>query len=136
MKTKHNSDVIEAAGGLVWRMGAAGKELAVIHRARYDDWTLPKGKLEKDESWESGAVREVWEETGCRAKLDDFAGSVSYLAGNQPKIVLFWHMHLLDEGEFKASDEVDQLLWLSLEEAAERVQYPGEKTLLKNLPSD
>jgi 8-oxo-dGTP pyrophosphatase MutT (NUDIX family) len=62
-KDKHKSSVIQAGGGLVWRESRAGREIAIIHRPRYDDWTFPKGKLHKGETWEQAALREVEEET-------------------------------------------------------------------------
>lgn len=130
MSSKTN--VIEAAGGLVWRESPSGKELAVIHRLRYQDWTLPKGKREKNEAWEATALREVKEETGCRALLGRFAGSVAYLVGERPKVVLFWNMRTLDECRFQPSEEVDQLHWLHYESALVKLAYSGEIDLLRN----
>ena len=60
---------VKAAGGVVWRRGDAGLELAVVHRPRYDDWSLPKGKLDPGETWEEAALREVEEEIGLRCRL-------------------------------------------------------------------
>lgn len=136
MKSKNDSGVIEAAGGLIWRKGPSGKQVAVIHRPKYDDWTLPKGKLEKDESWESAAIREIKEETGCDVELESFAGSITYLVGERPKIVLFCNARLTDEGDFEASTEVDQLVWLSAEDAAKKVKYEGERALLNRFIED
>src|SRR3954470_19701929 len=63
-------DVVRAAGGIVWRRDERGAiELVIVHRPRYDDWSLPKGKLERGETEEQGALREVAEETGLRCKL-------------------------------------------------------------------
>ena len=60
---------VKAAGGVVWRHGEGGVEIVVAHRPRYDDWSLPKGKLDKGESWEQAALREVEEEVGLRCRL-------------------------------------------------------------------
>lgn len=122
--------VIRAAGGVLWRETKNGRRLAVVHRPYYDDWVLPKGKLDKGESWEDAALREVLEETCCRATLGDFAGTISYLANNKPKIVLFWHMNLEGEDSFIPNNETDKLKWLTVNEALEKLQYSTERALI------
>lgn len=122
--------VVRAAGGIVWRTVDDRREVAIVHRPRYDDWTLPKGKLEPGEDWEEGAVREVGEETGFDVRREDFAGAVSYLAGETPKLVLFWNMAVEGEPSFRPSEEVDVLRWLSVEDAARTLTYAGERSLL------
>ena len=126
------NDVDLAAGGLVWRDSDNGKELAVIHRNRYGDWTLPKGKLRGDESWTEAALREVLEETGCTVSLGNFAGCVCYKVSERPKVVLFWNMYLINEGEFEPSEEVGELRWLHPMDAIERLDYPQERKLVLN----
>jgi 8-oxo-dGTP diphosphatase len=128
---KSNADVIQAAGGLVWRDSQRGKEVAVIHRKRYGDWTLPKGKLKPGERWQEAAIREVKEETGCNVKLKGFADIVSYEVGGIPKIVLFWNMISLGECNFVKSEEVEDVVWLTVDKALERLDYPGERHLLE-----
>ena len=122
--------VIEAAGGVVWRDGSRGRELALIHRPRYNDWSLPKGHLEPGESWAAAAVREVAEETGCRVQLGEFAGNSNYLVGGVPKLVLFWHMELLEMPVYRANEETDQLVWLPVAEAWQRLTYANERMVL------
>jgi 8-oxo-dGTP diphosphatase len=122
--------VIRAAGGLLWRESERGMELAVVHRPYYDDWVLPKGKLDKREGWEDAAVREVFEETYCRATLGEFAGTISYLANNKPKIVLFWHMSLIGEDTFVPNNETDKMHWLTADEALSKLQYSTERALV------
>jgi 8-oxo-dGTP diphosphatase len=124
-------DVIEAAGGLVWRDGKSEREIAIIHRPAYDDWTLPKGKRDPDESWQETAVREVWEETGCKVEIENFAGALGYTVNGVAKVVLFWNMRSLEEENFTPNAEVDQLVWLPLSKAFEMVSYPDEIGLLK-----
>jgi len=130
-KDKQKSRVIQAGGGLVWRQSTVGLEIAIIHRPSYDDWTFPKGKLHKGETWEQAALREVEEETNCQASLEDFAGCNCYHFEGRPKVVLYWHMRLLQDGGFTPGEEVDQLDWLSVEAALKKLSYAGERQLLK-----
>ena len=134
MKNKQtDADVIQAAGGLIWRNIAEGKQLAIIHRFKYDDWTLPKGKLESGESWTEAAIREVWEETGYKVEIISFAGCTCYTPENIPKIVLYWNMKLIGDCHFQANKEVDQLRWLKVENAFKVLEYQDERELiLKN----
>jgi 8-oxo-dGTP diphosphatase len=124
--------VILAAGGLVWRKSARGREIALVHRPKYDDWTLPKGKLSAGESWQDCAVREVEEETGLEVRLGGFAGSCSYLTKRAPKIVLFWHMEVEGSTRFAGErlDEVDALEWLGVDEARRRLTHRRERRVL------
>src|SRR2546426_70620 len=119
-----DSEVIRAGGGLVWRDSPQGRELAVVHRERYNDWTLPKGKLQEGESWLEAALREVKEEVGCDVQVGSFAGSICYTVGDKPKIVRFWHMEIRGEPSAQRDAEVDKVAWLTVEEARARLQYP------------
>lgn len=123
-------EIIKAAGGLLWRETKRGRELAIVHRPYYDDWVLPKGKLDEGEGWEQAAVREVVEETCCTAELGDYAGCVSYLVNDKPKLVLFWHMSLLEEREFVPDNETDRLRWFTVDEVLEKLDYATERTLI------
>ena len=92
-----NSTTIRAAGGVVWRQAAGNNgdsqvEVAIIHRPRYDDWSMPKGKLNPGEIELEGAVREIAEETGYRVTVGPPLGDVSYLKEGRPKIVRYWAM--------------------------------------------
>ena len=71
-------DLIEAAGGLLWRSVDGEWQIVMIHRCRYNDWSLPKGKLEDGEDWKTAAMREVCEETGYQVRLCGFAGVVLF----------------------------------------------------------
>jgi 8-oxo-dGTP pyrophosphatase MutT (NUDIX family) len=121
-----SGDTVLAAGGVVWRPvvdGGAGLELLVIHRPRYDDWTLPKGKVEPgDADLMATAHREVWEETGLRCDLGIDLGDVSYEVRGQPKVVHYWSMRL-QSGAFTPNREVDVAEWLTPQAARERLGY-------------
>jgi 8-oxo-dGTP diphosphatase len=101
----------------------------LVHRARYDDWSLPKGKLEEGESWEEAALREVEEETGLRCELEAFLGSTRYAPGGLPKEVRWWSMAAV--GEASACSEVDEVRWATLEEARQLLSYEGERDLVE-----
>jgi 8-oxo-dGTP diphosphatase len=124
--------VVQAAGGLLWRDSKGRREIALIRRPRYGDWTLPKGKLKEGESWQEAALREVKEETDCDARLGEFVGCSCYSVKGVPKVVLFWHMDLIEEHPFAPNGERDQLSWMSSEQALEKMNYANEKALVKS----
>lgn len=128
--TQQAADVIHAAGGVVWRDGARGREIALIHRPRYNDWSLPKGHVEPGEGWADAALREVSEETGCQVTLGEFAGTVNYLVQGIPKLVLFWHMELVQAPAYHPNEETDELVWLPVAAAWRQLTYAAERMLL------
>jgi len=132
--------VVRAAGGLLWRDGGDGRRgnrLAIIHRPHRKDWSLPKGKLHDGETWEACALREVREETGCEGRILSFAGAMTYVPRDNPKIVLYWHMEMIREGELesKFKDEIDEVVWLSPEKALARLDYEGERRIVARFPN-
>ena len=122
--------VIRAAGGVVWQRGGGKPRLCIIHRPKYQDWSLPKGKLKAGETWLGAARREVREETGCEVKIGDFAGCISYLVNGRPKVVLFWNMERVGDCTFQLGKEVDRLEWVTPADAVRRLDQPGERGLL------
>jgi 8-oxo-dGTP diphosphatase len=115
--------VIRAAGCVVVRDG----RVLLIHRERYDDWSLPKGKLEPGESWEDAAVREVEEETGIRGELGEYLGETAY----GDKVVRWW---LMTSGDDAApSNEVDAVAWATPDEALALLSYARDRELVSRL---
>ncbi|MCJ7717000.1 MAG: NUDIX hydrolase [Anaerolineales bacterium] len=131
---KKKKSVIQAAGGIVWKEENQQNKLAIVHRHKHNDWSLPKGKLNRGETWVKAALREVLEETGCIGKIQNYAGSISYVLKGQPKVVLFWHMNIKSLAAEKMNGEVDEIRWLTVEEALEIMDYNDEKTLIQTSP--
>ena len=124
---------VKAAGGVVWRPAGDTIAIAVAHRPRYDDWSLPKGKLDTGESWEDGALREVEEETGMRCRLGEELEPTNYQdRKGRDKVVRYWLMEPVDDTDFVPNDEVDQLRWLAPPEAADLLSYPHDKELVQS----
>jgi 8-oxo-dGTP diphosphatase len=121
------SDRIEAAGGVVTTRDG---RVLLVHRPRYDDWTLPKGKLDPGETFEEAALREVREETGLRCRLIEELPATRYEVGGRPKIVRYWHMEPEAEGEFVPNDETDELRWLSPDEALSLLTYDRDREVV------
>lgn len=119
--------MIRAAGGVVVRDG----RVLVVHRPGHDDWSFPKGKLEAAESWEEAALREVAEETGLRCELGDYLGSAHYEVGEAPKEVRYYRMTC--NGDAAPATEVDELRWVTPEEAHALLTYDYDRTLLDRL---
>jgi 8-oxo-dGTP pyrophosphatase MutT (NUDIX family)/phosphohistidine phosphatase SixA len=126
-------DTVRAAGAVLWRPAGDGIEVAVVHRPQYDDWSLPKGKLEDGEHPLVAAVREVLEETGVRAHPEVRLPDVAYTMPNGvPKTVEFWSMRAGDAAAVPIADptEVDEVRWLSPERALDLLSYPADGRLV------
>ncbi|GGC52129.1 NUDIX hydrolase [Hoyosella rhizosphaerae] len=131
-KKKHKSTSVLAAGAVLWRRTPKGvREIAVVHRPRYDDWSLPKGKLDSGETPVIAAAREIEEETGFVPKLGRHLIRVSYpLKDAKRKEVDYWAAEALG-GEFVPNEECDELLWLTVEKAAKKVSYNLDRRVIK-----
>ncbi len=119
--------MIEAAGGVVWRRNHDGRlEVLLVHRPRYDDWSLPKGKLDDGETHLHAALREVEEETGLRCEAAQELQPVRYKdRKGRSKKVRYWAMVPVD-GRFQANDEVDEARWVAADDVAALVSYPRD----------
>jgi 8-oxo-dGTP diphosphatase len=125
---------VRAAGGLVVRAGADGsRQVLVVHRPRYEDWSFPKGKLEEGETWEEGALREVEEEAGLRCNIQGPLGSADYTDNKgRAKRVTYFLMEAI-EGVHEPNDEVDEVAWLPFDEAGTRLTYERDRGFLREL---
>jgi 8-oxo-dGTP diphosphatase len=125
---------VKAAGCVVHRWNTdAGAEVVVVHRPKYDDWSLPKGKLDPGESWETAALRELHEETGQRGALSQELDPVFYAdRKGRAKAVRYWLVEADPNRSepFTASDEVDEIRWLSPEQAVQRLSYELDRGVL------
>jgi len=125
---------VRAAGGVVWRRAGPRVEVLVVHRPRYDDWSLPKGKLEPGESFEQAARREVAEEAGVAVELGDELPSARYLdRKGRPKLVRYWAMRAVGDTSWRPTAEVDARRWVALDEAEDLLTYPHDRLLVRGL---
>jgi 8-oxo-(d)GTP phosphatase len=124
--------IVYAAGAVLWRSGGTDQplEIAVIHRPRYDDWSLPKGKVDPGETAAVAAVREVFEETGHHSVLGRRLVSVSYPIDLGVKKVYYWVARSTG-GEFVSGKEVDELVWLPVADAMKKLDYAQDRKVLR-----
>ena len=121
---------VQAAGAVVLRKGA----VLLVHRPRYDDWSFPKGKLDRGELAPVAAVREVAEETGLRIRLGSPLSSQRYPNGNRMKTVSYWHGRVVgdhDVGGYLVNDEIDDLAWVPVDKARRRLSYRYDQQTLE-----
>jgi predicted NUDIX family NTP pyrophosphohydrolase len=127
------ANLVRAAGGAVWRRAAGGLEVILVHRPRYDDWSLPKGKLDRGESYEEAAVREVREEATVTVRRGPELPTVRYEDHDgRPKVVRYWAM-TVEAGLAGGDNEVDQAEWFALGEARSRLSYEHDRPVLDRL---
>jgi len=127
---------VRAGGGVVWRRGDDGRpRVVVVHRPKYDDWSLPKGKAHPGEDEADAAVREVEEETGLRCRLGPELPSSSYQDRfGRDKTVRYWAMTPVDEAStFVPNAEVDEVRWLTVDDAAALLSYDRDREILRAL---
>ena len=130
--SKPESRLIKAAGAVAWRPGPDGRpEILLVHRRKYDDWSLPKGKIEPGETLPVTAVREVLEEGGARLTLGRRLDSVRYNVGGRPKRVHYWSASVASVDDHAVpNDEVDEVEWVAADRAAERISYNRDNAVV------
>ena len=139
MVERNDAGEVRAAGGIPVRPnGGGGVEVLLVHRPAYDDWTFPKGKAEPGETDEACARREVEEETGLRCRLVRELASVRWLDRyDRPKVARYWEMESEERDAVAvAQNEIDVVVWLSPAEAADRLTYDRDRTVLMALVGD
>jgi 8-oxo-dGTP diphosphatase len=124
-----DTSIVRAAGGVVVRDGL----VLLVHRPEYDDWSLPKGKLADGETWEEGALREVEEETGLRCELGEPAGVTRYVDGRGRNKEVRYFLMTSDGEPAAPQHEVDEVRWVTAEEAGRLLTYERDRKLLSGL---
>jgi 8-oxo-dGTP pyrophosphatase MutT (NUDIX family) len=124
------NDVIRAGGAVPWRSRGGRIELLLVHRPQYDDWSFPKGKCTDGEPDEACAVRELEEETSLRLTLGPELASTTYESKRGPKRVRYWLVEA--SGDAAAQNEVDEIAWLTPENAASRLTYARDRDVLRS----
>lgn len=128
--------LVEASGAVLWRPAPDGRvEVALVHRPKYDDWSLPKGKLHDGEHPLVAALREVEEETGCTAVPGRPLGELRYRAFGAAKLVRYWACRATG-GAFVPSREVDEVVWLGVEQAGNRLSAHRDRSVLDRFTAD
>jgi 8-oxo-dGTP diphosphatase len=125
---------VRAAGVVLWRRcpHTGGIEIGLIHRPRYDDWSMPKGKLKRGEENEAAALRETREETGYACVLGTPLPVSRYLVEGRPKVVHYWAAEAA-QGGFEANREVDRMVWLPPTAARHRLSHDRDRPLVDAL---
>lgn len=132
--SRSGSRIVYAAGAVLWRptdSSNPGLEVAVIHRPRYDDWSLPKGKVDPGETAPVAAAREVCEETGHQAILGRRLDMVSYPIETGVKKVYYWAARSTG-GDFTPGTEVDEVVWLPMADALKKLSYAHDRKMLRH----
>jgi 8-oxo-dGTP diphosphatase len=131
--TDEANRTVRAAGGVVTREGTDGTEILLVHRPRYDDWTLPKGKAKAGEPDEACALREVEEETSLVCDLGEEVAVTDYIVRGRPKRVRYFAMTPRPGSEAAPCNEVDAVRWVSPTRAVEALTYGRDREIVARL---
>jgi 8-oxo-dGTP diphosphatase len=123
---------VRAAGGVAWRGRDGDVRLLLVHRPKYDDWSFPKGKCGIDETDEDCAVREIEEETNLRVTLGPELVSTTYISNGRRKHVRYWLIEPRNPDAALAQNEVDDLAWLTPDEALEHLTYERDREVVRS----
>ena len=131
-------DVV-AAGAVVGRKGPHGREVLLVHRPKYDDWSFPKGKQDPGEHVTHTAVREVLEETGVEIRLGvPLLPQLYAVSGGRAKKVHYWVGHVLGDDDvsgYEINEEVDEVGWFDLDSAKQKLTYLDDLDLIEQFRS-
>jgi 8-oxo-dGTP diphosphatase len=123
--------VIQAAGAVLWRYSQKKIEIALVHRPRYDDWSLPKGKVEEKESHIACAYREVIEETGYTPEFGPEIGQATYKVEEGKKVVRYWSARATDAAPSAIDkNEIDEVLWLEVKDAKKKLTLEDDRAIV------
>jgi 8-oxo-dGTP diphosphatase len=129
-----DDDLVRAAGGVITREGRGQPEILLVHRPRYDDWTLPKGKARAGESYEACALREVEEETSLVCDLQAELAVTEYEDGSgRQKRVRYFAMTPRNESDAAPRNEIDAVCWLSFDRAIETLTYARDRDVVRRV---
>lgn len=132
MANENEIEVIQGAGVVLWRITKKITEIALVHRPKYDDWSLPKGKIEEGETHLACAYREAMEETGFEAIFGPEIGIAKYLAEGTPKEVRYWSARATgDSNGPYDTKEVDKVIWLPVSDAKKKVSVDDDREIIK-----
>jgi 8-oxo-dGTP pyrophosphatase MutT (NUDIX family) len=145
-RPKQPKPEVRAAGGVIWRetlvadedgVTRRSGEVVLIHRPRYDDWSFPKGKLNRGEAYQRAALREVREETGLVCAPGEELPSTVYTDGKgRTKLVRYWMMRVIGSEPWTPNDEVDQRRWVPIDEAGRLLTYDHDREMLADLEAN
>jgi 8-oxo-dGTP diphosphatase len=110
-----------------------GNEVLLVHRPKYDDWSFPKGKLDRGEHPTGAAVREVEEETGVRIRLGVPLHSQHYPVRGGTKLVHYWIGRVVGDGDvsgYQPNSEIDEVAWFPVDKARRRLTYEFDRETL------